>query len=45
MIYTPMTKKALKLCFDAHRDQLDKAVCLMCSIPFIWQSRWITKMR
>ena len=25
MIYTPMTKKALKLCFDAHRDQLDKS--------------------
>ena len=25
MIYTPMTKKALKLCFEAHRDQLDKS--------------------
>lgn len=24
MIYTPMTKKALKLCFEAHRDQVDK---------------------
>ncbi len=24
MIYTPMTKKALKLCFDAHKDQTDK---------------------
>ncbi len=25
MIYTPMTKKALKLCFEAHRDQADKS--------------------
>ena len=25
MIYTPMTKKALKLCFDAHKDQVDKS--------------------
>ena len=25
MIYTPMTKKALKLCFEAHRDQTDKS--------------------
>ncbi|MBE6562314.1 MAG: HD domain-containing protein [Ruminococcaceae bacterium] len=25
MIYTEMTKKALKLCFDAHKDQKDKS--------------------
>lgn len=25
MIYTAMTKKAMKLCFEAHRDQLDKS--------------------
>ena len=25
MIYTPMTKKALQLCFAAHKDQLDKS--------------------
>ena len=25
MIYTPMTKIALKLCFEAHRDQIDKS--------------------
>lgn len=25
MIYTPNTKKALKLCFDAHKKQLDKS--------------------
>ena len=24
MIYTNLTKKALKLCFEAHRDQVDK---------------------
>ena len=25
MIYTPLTKLALKLCFEAHKDQLDKS--------------------
>ena len=25
MIYTPMTKVALKLCFEAHKDQIDKS--------------------
>ncbi len=25
MIYTEMTKKALKLCFEAHKDQTDKS--------------------
>lgn len=25
MIYTPMTKMALKLCFEAHKDQIDKS--------------------
>jgi len=25
LIYTAMTKKALKLCFEAHRDQIDKS--------------------
>ena len=25
MIYTEMTKKALKLCFEAHKDQVDKS--------------------
>ena len=24
MIYTDLTKKALKLCFEAHKDQMDK---------------------
>ncbi len=31
MIYTPMTKKALKLCFDAHRDQVDKS-----DLPYVF---------
>ncbi len=25
MIYTPLTKKAMRLCFDAHKDQVDKS--------------------
>ena len=25
MIYTTLTKKALQICFEAHKDQLDKA--------------------
>ena len=25
MIYTPMTKMALKLCFEAHKDQIDNS--------------------
>ncbi len=25
MLYTPLTKKALKLCFEAHKEQTDKS--------------------
>ena len=25
MLYTPLTKKAMRLCFDAHKDQVDKS--------------------
>ena len=25
MIYTPITKKAIKLCFEAHKEQVDKS--------------------
>ena len=25
MLYTPMTKKALKLCYEAHKEQTDKS--------------------
>lgn len=31
MIYTPMTKRALRLCFDAHRDQKDKS-----GLPYVF---------
>lgn len=31
MIYTPMTKKALKLCFAAHKDQQDKS-----GLPYVF---------
>ena len=31
MIYTPMTKKAMKLCFDAHKEQMDKG-----GIPYVF---------
>lgn len=31
MIYTENTKKALKLCFDAHKDQVDKS-----GLPYVF---------
>lgn len=31
MIYTPETKKAMKLCFDAHKEQLDKS-----GLPYVF---------
>ena len=31
MLYTPVTKIALKLCFDAHKDQLDKS-----GLPYVF---------
>ena len=31
MIYTPMTKKAMQLCFHAHREQTDKS-----GIPYVF---------
>ena len=31
MIYTPATKKAMKLCFHAHKDQTDKS-----GIPYVF---------
>ena len=31
MIYTPLTKKALKICFEAHRDQVDKS-----GLPYVF---------
>jgi len=34
MIYTEMTKKALEICFDAHKDQVDKSGLPDVSHPF-----------
>ena len=31
MIYTPDTKKAMKLCFDAHKEQVDKS-----GLPYVF---------
>ena len=31
MIYTPLTKKALRLCFYSHKDQLDKT-----GLPYVF---------
>lgn len=31
MIYTPLTKKALRLCFDSHKEQVDKT-----GLPYVF---------
>ena len=31
MLYTEQTKKAMKLCFEAHKDQVDK-----CGMPYVF---------
>ena len=31
MIYTPMTKMAMKLCFETHKDQIDKT-----GLPYVF---------
>ena len=31
MLYTPLTKKALKICFEAHKDQVDKS-----GLPYVF---------
>lgn len=31
MIYPPLTKIALKLCFEAHKDQVDKS-----GVPYVF---------
>lgn len=31
MIYTVLTKKAMKLCFEAHKDQVDKS-----GLPYVF---------
>jgi (p)ppGpp synthase/HD superfamily hydrolase len=34
MIYTNLTKKAMKLCFDAHKEQVDKSALPYVFHPF-----------
>lgn len=34
MLYTEQTKKAMKLCFEAHKDQLDKSGLPYVSHPY-----------
>lgn len=34
MIYTDLTKKALKLCFEAHKEQVDKSGMPYVFLPF-----------
>lgn len=43
MIYTPKTKLALKLCFDAHRDQLDKSGLPYVFHPFHLAEQMVTE--
>lgn len=31
MIYTPLTKEALRIAFEAHKNQVDK-----CNIPYVF---------
>ena len=31
MLYTPMTKAAMKLCFEAHKDQVDRS-----GVPYVF---------
>ncbi len=31
MIYTPLTKKAMRICFDAHKEQVDKT-----GLPYVF---------
>lgn len=40
MYYTPMTKAAMKLCFEAHKDQVDKAGILYIFHPISLAERF-----
>ena len=43
MKYTPITKTALKICFEAHKDQLDKAGAPYVFHPFHLAERMDTE--
>ena len=38
MLYTPLTKKALHISFDAHKDQVDKA-----GMPYVYHPFWVAE--
>ena len=38
MIYTTVTKKALKLCFEAHKNQVDKS-----GLPYVFHPFYIAE--
>ena len=38
MLYTPLTKKALRISFDAHKDQVDKA-----RMPYVYHPFWVAE--
>ena len=38
MIYTDKTKKAMKLCFEAHKNQLDKS-----GMPYVFHPFHVTE--
>lgn len=38
MIYTPITKKALQLCFEAHKEQVDKS-----GIPYVFHPFYLAE--
>ena len=38
MIYTTMTKQALRIAFDAHKDQIDKA-----GLPYIYHPAFLAE--
>ena len=40
MLYTPLTKKALKLSFAAHKDQLDKS-----GMPYVYHPFHVAKLK
>ena len=43
MIYTPITKKALKLCFEAHKEQVDKSGMPYVFHPFHLAEQMLTE--
>lgn len=38
MLYTDMTKKALKLCFEAHKEQVDKS-----GMPYVFHPFYLAE--